>query len=97
MAELTPGMTVGKYVLEEFLEQGSMGEVWQGRHTRLSKRQVAIKMLLPGHSLLGDSVKRFLREAEILADLGDQDSHVVNRTMASGVDFEDSTDAIEIS
>lgn len=70
MPELQPGLEIGKHRLERLLGQGGMGQVWLANHTVLNMNR-AIKFLLPGHYLLEDTVKRFMREARILAALDD--------------------------
>ncbi|HEY8087711.1 MAG TPA: serine/threonine-protein kinase [Polyangiaceae bacterium] len=52
----------GKYVLEQRLGAGGMGEVWRARHVALD-REVAIKVLRPEHADDRDVAARFLREA----------------------------------
>lgn len=64
---LAPGTDLGPYQVRRFLGAGGMGEVYEGRDTRLN-RTVAIK-LLPQDT--GDSVarQRFQREARAIAAL----------------------------
>jgi serine/threonine protein kinase len=62
LLRLKPGDKVDKYVIEEKIGEGGMGEVWRARHTTLQKR-VAIKILsskLLAHRV---AVTRFQREA----------------------------------
>ena len=60
--------TVGSYRLGEILGRGGMGEVYEARHID-SEEEAAVKML---HAhVLGDeaSVRRFMRECEIISSL----------------------------
>jgi eukaryotic-like serine/threonine-protein kinase len=62
--------SIGRYVLEELVSRGGMGEVWRARDQALG-RPVAIKLLF---NELGDSAntvdgERFLREARAAARL----------------------------
>jgi serine/threonine-protein kinase len=68
-ADVTPalrvGDTLGPYLVEQLIGEGTMGRVYQGRHQRLG-RQVALKVL---HShLIQDKtlVARFLQEARLV-------------------------------
>ena len=65
---LPPGMmpNIPDVIIERELGRGGMGVVYQGRQTYLD-RQVAVKLLLGAAD--GDFVKRFQREAKILAGL----------------------------
>ncbi|MFT5432840.1 MAG: serine/threonine protein kinase, partial [Myxococcota bacterium] len=58
----------GKYQLTSLLGEGGMGQVWLARDTIL-KRQVALKMLLPSSRGEDSAARRFVREAEMLAQL----------------------------
>ena len=69
--DLEVGTNVGKYVLMEFLGQGSYGQVWKAQHSIMRNHQAALKVLHPEKGLQPESVERFLREADILASLGD--------------------------
>src|SRR5512133_3252689 len=62
---LQVGDTLGPYVLENLLGEGTMGRVYQARHQRLG-RMVALKVL-HGH-LIQDKglVARFLQEARLV-------------------------------
>ncbi|HQR44972.1 MAG TPA: serine/threonine-protein kinase [Thermoanaerobaculia bacterium] len=64
---LAPGTDLGPYRVRRFLGAGGMGEVYEGRDTRLN-RAVAIKVLRPE---AGDShtQQRFQREARVIAAL----------------------------
>jgi len=52
----------GKYLLEERLGSGGMGDVWRARHVAL-EREVAIKVLRSEHADNRDIAARFLKEA----------------------------------
>ncbi|MFJ9690860.1 serine/threonine-protein kinase [Kitasatospora sp. NPDC101183] len=58
----------GRYLLQEPLGRGGMGEVWRGRDERL-QRPVAVKALSSAVVADRDAVARFRREAEIAANL----------------------------
>src|SRR5579883_974191 len=62
------GECVGSYEFKSLVGAGGMGEVYRARDTKL-KRDVAIKVLPPEFSSNPERVKRFQREAEILASL----------------------------
>jgi serine/threonine-protein kinase len=67
----TPGpdpATIGDYELIEEIARGGMGVVYRARHKGL-KRQVAIKMILSGQIATDQERQRFLREAELAANL----------------------------
>src|SRR5215470_14524453 len=62
------GRSLGSYQVEGLLGVGGMGHVYRARDLKL-KREVAIKMLPEEFSRDADRVKRFQREAEVLASL----------------------------
>ncbi|MDP3506274.1 MAG: serine/threonine-protein kinase [Myxococcales bacterium] len=67
---LSPGMVVaGTFEVERLIGRGGMGEVWLGRHQRLSGKQVAIKVLHTQGPLPAEALARFKREAEIAVRL----------------------------
>ncbi|MBL8923728.1 MAG: protein kinase [Myxococcaceae bacterium] len=67
---LSPGMVVADtFEVERLLGRGGMGEVWLGRHLRLSGKQVAIKVLHTQGQLSPEALARFRREAEIAVRL----------------------------
>lgn len=55
-------LLAAKYVLQELLGAGGMGEVWRALHVEMG-REVAIKVMLDEHAKNADIVARFLREA----------------------------------
>ncbi|HET7325764.1 MAG TPA: protein kinase, partial [Nocardioidaceae bacterium] len=59
---------VDRYVLEELIATGGMGEVWRARDTMLG-REVAVKKLLPSYADDQDFHVRFLTEARNAAGL----------------------------
>src|SRR3569832_1602292 len=67
--ELTPGSSVGPYIVEKEIASGGMGTVWLARRgDGVIKRPVALKLPLtspPSYRL----AERFERERDILADL----------------------------
>jgi serine/threonine protein kinase/class 3 adenylate cyclase len=65
---LTPGMTLGRYRLEAEIGQGSMGDVYRA-HELGTGRAVALKVINP--SFVDDEkvLRRFRREARLLADV----------------------------
>ncbi len=60
------GKRIAHYEILSFLDAGGMGEVYRSRDTKL-KRDVAIKILPAEWSQDTDRVRRFKREAELLA------------------------------
>ncbi|MDP1823587.1 MAG: serine/threonine-protein kinase [Archangium sp.] len=71
---LQVGDSLGPYVLEQLLGEGTMGRVYQGRHQRLG-RKVALKVLHP--HLIQDKtlVARFLQEARLVNQINH--AHIV--------------------
>ncbi len=66
---LTPGAKIGGFLIGDLLGKGAMGEVYKGEQLSL-KRPVAIKRIA-GHLLENeDMVRRFKREAQVLAKVG---------------------------
>src|SRR5262252_7977805 len=65
---LTIGTQLGSHEIVALLGKGGMGEVYRARDLKL-KREVAIKILPEEFSRDADRVKRFQREAEVLASL----------------------------
>src|SRR5215472_4482963 len=64
----------GRYFLERVLGSGGMGEVWLARHTALNTH-VAIKFLHRASASSQSTLKRFLQEAQVTAQL--QNRHAV--------------------
>lgn len=62
------GDKVGSYELIRSLGKGGFGEVFEATH-ELTRRRVALKLLLPDARQNQQSARRFLREAEVLAQL----------------------------
>ncbi len=67
-AEFSANSTIGEYELIEELARGGMGVVYKARHRGL-KRLVALKMILSGSMATFEERERFLREAELAANL----------------------------
>src|SRR5215470_971501 len=65
---LTIGTQLGSHEITALLGKGGMGEVYRARDLKL-KREVAIKILPDEFALDEDRVRRFQREAEVLASL----------------------------
>ncbi len=65
---LTPGTRVGPYNIDAQIGVGGMGEVYRATDTNL-KRAVAAKVLPASVADDPDRLKRFQREAEVLASL----------------------------
>lgn len=62
------GTHIGSYVISEKLGQGGMATVYKAHHERLD-RYVAIKVLHPAFKDNDDFLKRFTREAQVVAKL----------------------------
>ncbi|MFY0563905.1 serine/threonine-protein kinase [Archangium lansingense] len=72
--ELQEGAILGSYQLERLLGEGSMGQVFQARHTRLG-RQVALKVLRSAFAHDGGFVRRFFQEARAVNQINHE--HIV--------------------
>ncbi len=62
------GQTVSHFEIQEAIGAGGMGVVYRAQDTRLG-RAVALKFLLPSHSLEANAKARLLREAHLVATL----------------------------
>lgn len=67
-ATFEDGASLGPYEIAEPLGAGGMGEVYRARDARLG-REVAIKVLPEAFAADGDRMRRFEREAKLLASL----------------------------
>jgi serine/threonine protein kinase len=61
-------LTLGPYLLLEVLGEGGMGKVFKALH-RLMKRLVALKLIRQELLPQGDTIRRFQREIQALAQL----------------------------
>jgi serine/threonine protein kinase/ankyrin repeat protein len=77
IAHLTGRILDGKYSIEKQLGQGGMGAVFLATHLG-TKRQVAIKVIMPQYMANNEFVERFKREAEAAGRL--RHPNVVNVT-----------------
>jgi serine/threonine-protein kinase len=66
--EVRRARELGSYRLEEKLGEGGMGEVWRARH-RMLARPAAIKLIRPSAGASKEAVRRFEREAQVIASL----------------------------
>ena len=67
MAELT-GKIIGRYNILELIGEGGMSNVYRAHDARL-KREVAFKVILSLRRMSEKHLKRFEREARVLAQL----------------------------
>jgi serine/threonine-protein kinase len=57
------------YTIVRVVGEGGMGRVYEARHTRISSKRFAIKMLHPEYARQPDVLSRFQREAEAAATI----------------------------
>ncbi|MEO8496230.1 MAG: Hsp70 family protein, partial [Planctomycetota bacterium] len=62
------GLVLGKYVIQDKIGEGGMGEVFIAEHRRM-KRPVVVKILPESATKSGDSIRDFQREIEATAQL----------------------------
>jgi len=55
------------YVVEGIIGEGGMGRVYRARHTRISQKQFALKVVRPEYTRNSEIIARFRREAEAAA------------------------------
>ena len=55
------------YVVEGIIGEGGMGRVYRARHTRISQKQFALKVVRPEYTRNSEVIMRFRREAEAAA------------------------------
>ena len=65
---LPAGSRIGPYEVIASIGAGGMGEVYRGRDPRLN-RDVALKVLPPAFAADPERLRRFQREAQVLASL----------------------------
>src|SRR5262245_66526584 len=65
---MKPGQQIGPFVIEKEIGAGAMGAVYRGVYPKTGQ-QVAIKVMLSGHSENKQSADRFQREVAILKQL----------------------------
>ena len=80
---LVPPFVLGQYRVVEKIGEGGMGAVYRALHGRL-KKEVALKILPPGHSADPHSVSRFEREMEAIGRLNHD--NIVRATDAGEAD-----------
>jgi len=55
------------YILDQVLGEGAMGRVYQARHTRITAKRFAIKVLHKEYAAHEEALARFKQEAEAAA------------------------------
>ena len=65
---LSPGDVLGRYRVEAFVAKGGMGDIFRAWDDKL-ERQVALKTIREEYASTPEAMNRFLREAQILAQL----------------------------
>src|SRR5580698_6612843 len=67
--ELVGQTIASSYTIVRVLGEGGMGRVYEARHTRISGKRFAVKMLHPEYTRQPDVLSRFQREAEAAATI----------------------------
>jgi serine/threonine-protein kinase len=75
--ELTPGDRIGPYEIRGLIGQGGMGAVYRAKDPALG-RDVAIKVLTHGFAREASALRRFQREAKLLASLNHPNIAVIH-------------------
>lgn len=65
---MTPHIVAGRYELIEIIGRGGMGQVYRGFDRQL-KRRIAVKFIHPGLAESEEWERRFVREAELMAQM----------------------------
>lgn len=60
------------YVIESIIGEGGMGRVYKARHTRITQKQFALKVVRPEYTRNSEVIARFRREAEAAACVANQ-------------------------
>jgi serine/threonine-protein kinase len=81
MDELVPGDRVGAYEVRGLIGRGGMGAVYRARDLTLG-REVAIKALDPAFAPSASAIRRFEREAKLLASLNHPGIAVIHELVA---------------
>ena len=68
MEALQPGHVIGAHRIENVVAHGGMGTIYRARDVD-SGREVALKVLKRDHSSNPETVRRFLREGQLIARL----------------------------
>jgi serine/threonine-protein kinase len=80
-----PGTRLGPYEVTALLGEGGMGKVWRAHHTAL-KRDDALKVLPDAFASDPERLRRFQREAQVLASLNHPNiAHVYGLEHSDGV------------
>ena len=92
MPQITTGTVLGSYEITALLGKGGMCAVYRAKDKKL-KREVAIKILPDEFSRDCDRVRRFQREAEILAQLNHPNIAAIPTTESSASRLESNESA----
>src|SRR5262249_54066172 len=74
---LAPGTRIGRYIVEDMIGRGGMGEVYRAKDPQL-ERVVAIKVLAVAHRGDAERLQRLKREAVVLASLAHPNIAVIH-------------------